>query len=119
LKQKFKLIEGKNNQIIPFPENGRRLPINPFKEIAEKFSDAKGNITDETFHSNLRSKSATQLATTFSIPQDGNGIPKLLSCNNQIQVFQLKEVCFRLVKITKQFVQLQANGDDDNSKLFC
>ncbi|MBK8380595.1 MAG: hypothetical protein IPL16_01610 [Ignavibacteria bacterium] len=63
--QKFKLIEGKNNPVTPFPDSGRKLPINPFKEISEKFSDAKGNIANETFIATCEA-AATQLAITLT-----------------------------------------------------
>ncbi|MBD1429230.1 DEAD/DEAH box helicase [Sphingobacterium litopenaei] len=114
--QKFKIIEGKNNPITAFPENGKKLPINPFKEIAEKFSEVKGNITDVNFISTCEA-SATQLAKIFSLPQDGVGIAKLLSLILNPS-FQLKERLFLPCQDYKAVCSTQANGDDDNGKYF-
>ncbi|HAO08163.1 MAG TPA: hypothetical protein DCQ50_14525 [Chryseobacterium sp.] len=112
----FKIIEGKNNPITAFPENGRKLPINPFKEIAEKFLEVKGNISNENFISTCET-SATQLATTFSLSQDGKGISKLLSVIINPS-FQLKERLFSPCQDYKAVCSTQANGDDANRKYF-
>lgn len=112
----FKIIEGKNNPITAFPENGIKLPINPFKEIANKFSEVKGNITDVNFISTCEA-SATQLATVFNLPQDGNGISKLISVIINPS-FQLKERLFSSCQDYKAVCSTQANGDDDNGKYF-
>ena len=112
----FKIIEGKNNPITSFPENGIKLPINPFKEIANKFSEVKGNITDVNFISTCEA-SATQLATAFNLPQDGNGISKLISVIINPS-FKLKERLFSPCQDYKAVCSTQANGDDDNGKYF-
>ncbi|MDD4994031.1 MAG: DEAD/DEAH box helicase [Paludibacter sp.] len=114
--EKFKIIEGKNNLITAFPESGTKLPIYPFKEIAEKFSEAKENIADENFISTCES-TATQLATAFNLSQDGNGIPKLLSVITNPN-FQLKERLFSPCQDYKAVCSTQANGDDANGKYF-
>jgi Lhr-like helicase len=114
--QKFKIIEGKNNPITPFPENGTKLPIKPFKEIAEMFSEVKGNIEDTNFISTCE-ESARQLATTFSLTQDGNGISKLLSVITNPS-FQLKERLFSPCQDYKAVCSIQANGDETNGKYF-
>jgi DEAD/DEAH box helicase domain-containing protein len=114
--EKFKIIEGKNNPIIAFPENGTKLPINPFKEIAEKFSEVKGNIADEIFISTCES-TATQLATTFNLSQNGNGVSKLLSVITN-QNFQLKERLFSPCQDYKAVCSIHVNGDDANGKYF-
>src|SRR5690606_2497617 len=114
--QKFKIIEGKNNPITGFPENGIKLPINPFKEIAEKFSEVKGNISDENFILTCES-SATQLAKTFNLSQTGSGISKLLSIIINPN-FQLKERLFSPCQDYKAVCSIQANGDDENAKYF-
>lgn len=112
----FKIIEGKNNPITAFPENGIKLPINPFKEIAEKFSEVKGNTTAVNFISTCKA-SATQLATAFNLPQEGNGISKLISVIINPS-FQLKERLFSPCQDYKAVCSTQANGDDDNGKYF-
>lgn len=112
----FKIIEGKNNPITAFPENGIKLPINPFKEIANKFSEVKGNIGNENFISTCEA-SATQLAKTFSLSKDGSGISKLLSVIINPS-FQLKERLFSPCQDYKAVCSTQANGDDDNGKYF-
>jgi len=114
--QKFKIIEGKNNPITPFPENGTKLPIKPFKEIAEKFSEVKGNIADTNFISTCEN-AATNLATTFSITTTENGISKLLSVITNPN-FQLKERLFSPCQDYKAVCSTQANGDDANGKYF-
>lgn len=112
----FKIIEGKNNPITAFPENGIKLPINPFKEIANKFSEVKGDITDVNFISTCEA-SATQLATAFNLSEDGNGISKLISVIINPS-FQLKERLFSPCHDYKAVCSTQANGDDDNGKYF-
>ena len=112
----FKIIEGKNNPITAFPENGIKLPISPFKEIANKFSEVKGNITDVNFISTCEA-SATKLATAFNLTQDGNGISKLISVIINPS-FQLKERLFSPCQDYKAVCSTQAKGDDDNRKYF-
>jgi len=114
--QKFKIIEGKNNPITVFPENGRKLPINPFKEIAEKFSEVKENIADENFILTCE-ECATQLATTFNFSQKGSGISKLLSVIINPN-FQLKERLFSPCQDYKAVCSTRANGDNANGKYF-
>lgn len=114
--QKFKIIEGKNIPITAFPESGIKLPINPFKEIAEKFSAANGNIADENFIETCES-SATHLSTTFNLSSNENGISKLISVIINPS-FQLKERLFSPCQDYKAVCSTQANGDDDNGKYF-
>lgn len=114
--QKFKIIEGKNNPITAFPESGKKIPINPFKDIAEKFSDVKGNIADTNFISTCETV-ATNLATTFSITTSESGISKLLSVIINPS-FQLKERLFSPCQDYKAVCSTQANGDDANGKYF-
>jgi ATP-dependent helicase YprA (DUF1998 family) len=45
----FKIIEGKNNPVAEVPTNEKKLPINPFKEVALKYSAAKENISSPDF----------------------------------------------------------------------
>ena len=52
----FKIIEGKNNPVAELPANEKKLPVNPFKELSEKFTLVKGNIS-YTIHFNLRNSS--------------------------------------------------------------
>ncbi|MDD2477036.1 MAG: DEAD/DEAH box helicase, partial [Dysgonamonadaceae bacterium] len=114
--QKFKIIEGKNNPITAFPEDGARLPIKPFKEIAEKFSEVKGNVTDINFISTCEAVAA-ELATTFNITTNENGISKLLSVITN-PIFQLKERLFSPCQDYKAVCSIQAKGDDANGKYF-
>ncbi|WP_297333840.1 DEAD/DEAH box helicase [Flavobacterium sp.] len=115
-KQKFKIIEGKNNPITAFPEDGKKLPINPFKEIAEIFSEVKGNILDTNFISTCET-AATELATDFNITTTEIGISKLLSVITNPN-FQLKERLFSPCQDYKAVCSIQANGDDVNEKYF-
>lgn len=114
--QKFKLIEGRNNPVTPFPENGRKLPVNPFKEISDKFSNAKGDITDATFIATCEA-TATELATTFGLPQTGYGIAKLLSVITNSS-FQLKERLYSPCSDYKAVCSIKANGDDAAGNYF-
>lgn len=114
--QKFKIIEGKNNPIIPFPENEKKLPIKPFKKIAEKFSEVKGCIEDKNFISTCETV-ATELAVMFNITQTGTGISKLLSVVTDPN-FQLKERLFSPCKDNKAVCSIQANGDNSEAKYF-
>lgn len=108
--QKFKLIEGKNNRVTPFPVSGRKLPVNPFKDISEQFSVAKGNIADANFIA-ICEATASELATTFNLPQVGNGIAKLLSVITNPS-FLLKERLYSPCSDYKAVCSIQADGDD-------
>lgn len=113
---KFKIIKGENNPITVLPQNGIKLPIKPFKEIAEKFTEVKGDITDENFILTCE-QSATQLAIAYNLPQNGNGIHKLL--NSLINPnLQFKERLFSPCLDYKAVCSIQANGDDENGKYF-
>jgi DEAD/DEAH box helicase domain-containing protein len=112
----FKIIEGKNNPITAFPENGTKLPIKPFKEIAETFSEVKGNIQDTNFISTCET-AATNLATTFNIATSESGISKLLSVITNPS-FQLKERLFSPCQDYKAVCSIRAKGDDANGKYF-
>jgi DEAD/DEAH box helicase domain-containing protein len=114
--QKFKIIEGRNNPIAAFPDNGKKLPISSFKQIAEMFSIANGNIANENFIATC-DESATLLATTFNLPQQGSGISKLLSVAINPGL-QLKERLFSPCYDYKAVCSSQAIGDDDNGKYF-
>jgi Lhr-like helicase len=114
--QKFKLIEGRNNPVVAFPDSGRKLPVNPFKEISEKFSEVKGNMGDATFIA-ICEVSATELATTFSLPQTGSGIERLLSAITN-PTFQLKERLYSPCDDYKAVCSIKANGDDATGKYF-
>lgn len=112
----FKIIEGKNNPVTAFPENGTKLPIKPFKEIAERFSEVKGDIANANFISTCET-AATNLATTFNITANETGISKLLSVITN-QNFQLKERLFSPCQDYKAVCSTQANGDDVTGKYF-
>jgi DEAD/DEAH box helicase domain-containing protein len=114
--QKFKIIPGKNKQINPFPEDGRKLPIKPFKEIAEKFSEVNENFHDKNFISTCE-ESAINLASTFNLPLKEEGISKLLSVIINPNL-QLKERLFSPCQDYKAVSSIQANGDDSNGKYF-
>lgn len=114
--EKFKIIKGENNLINIFLESETKLPINPFKEIAEKYSEVKGNIADENFILTCET-SAIQLATTFKLSQTGSGISKLLSVITNPS-FQLKERLFSPCQDYKAVCSTQANGDDASGKYF-
>ncbi len=114
--QKFKLIEGRNNPVTPFPETGIKLLVNPFKEIAVQFSLAKGNISNTTFIATCES-AATQIATAFSITQQGNGIEKLLSVITN-PALQLKERLYSPCDDYKAVCSIKTTGDNSTGKYF-
>lgn len=114
--QNFKIIEGKNNATTPFPEDGIKLPIRPFKEIAEIFSEVKGNIADTNFISTCET-AATELATDFRITTAESGISKLLSVITNPN-FQLKERLFSPCQDYKAVCSIRAKGDDIFGKYF-
>ena len=114
--QNFKLIEGKNNLVTKYPENGRKLPVNPFKEISESFSTVKGNIKDLSFISTCEAIAA-RLAATFGLRSTGTGISKLLSIIIEPS-FQLKERLFTPCNDYKAVCSIKANGDDMTDKYF-
>lgn len=114
--KKFKIIEGKNNPINPFPKNSLKLPIAPFKLIAEKYTDVKENIKNLDFITTC-DNSATILANQFQITSSGNGISKLLSVfvNSKLQI---KERLISACKDYKAVCSIQAKGDEPNGEYF-
>lgn len=115
--QKFKIIEGRNNPITTFPENEKKLPIAPFKIIAERYSKIKGADISDTNFISVCEIAAEELATTFNIPQTGSGISKLLYVITHPN-FQLKERLFSPCQDYKAVCSIQADGDDSNGKYF-
>ncbi len=113
---KFKLIEGRNNVVAEFPSTGKKLPVNPFKEIAEQFSLAKGDISNATFISTCET-GASQIASDFSLQQTGSGIEKLLSVITNPSLL-LKERLYSPCDDYKAVCSIQANGDDATGKYF-
>lgn len=115
--RKFKLIEGANNPVAPFPETERKLPISPFKAIAEQFSIVKGNILDTTFISACEVQ-ASNIATTFNLtlPVE-NGIEKLLLVFTN-PALQLKERLYSPCYDFKAVCSLKADDDDSTGKYF-
>ncbi len=114
--KQFKIIEGKNNPIAAFSESGTKLPIKPFKEIAEIFSEVKGNIQDTKFVSTCET-AAISLATNFNIATSESGISKLLSVISNPS-FQLKERLFSPCKDFKAVCSIRAKGDDTDGNYF-
>lgn len=113
---KFKLIEGKNNPVAKFPENERKLPVNPFKLISEKFTEVKGNIADSSYVTTCET-AATELATMFDLPQTGSGISKLLYAIINPEL-KLKERLHSPFEDYKAVCTIKANGDDEAGKYF-
>jgi DEAD/DEAH box helicase domain-containing protein len=114
--RKFKLIEGVNNIVTALPETGRKLPLNPFKEIAEQFSLAKGNISNTSFIATCEI-AATQIETAFNITQTETGIEKLLSVIAN-PALQLKERLYSPCEDYKAVCSIQTTGDDTTGKFF-
>lgn len=114
--RKFKLIEGINNSICPFPETGRKLPVNPFKEIAEQFSLAKGDISNATFIATC-DRAAIEIGNLFNIHLDGSGIGKLLLVITNFTL-QLKERLYSPCSDYKAVCSIKAIGDDATGKYF-
>ncbi|MDP2413378.1 DEAD/DEAH box helicase [Daejeonella sp.] len=113
---KFKLIEGKNNLVVPFPEGGKKLPVRPFKEVAEQFSLAKGNISNASFIAACEA-AATNIGIEFGIGRQGNGLEKLLSVITD-PALQLKERLYSPCADYKAVCSIKAAGDDASGKYF-
>lgn len=114
--RKFKLIEGRNNPITPISEGERKLPIEPFKEIAEQYSIVKGNISNNIFIATCES-AATRIANAFNTTQHGYGIEKLLSVMTN-PTLHLKERLYSPCNDYKAVCSIKANGDDATAKYF-
>lgn len=92
----FKIIEGKNNLVAEVPAS-EKLPINPFKEVALKYSAAKEDISNPDFISACE-KAATEISTAFKIPQQGNGVEKF-HCNYKPNFSIEGKIVFALQKL--------------------
>lgn len=112
----FKIIEGRNNPVAQLPETEKKLPVNPFKQIAEQFSESKKNISDPDFISTCES-AAMEIASLFNLPNKGNGIEKLLSIFIN-PTLMLKERLFSSCHNYKAVCSIKAVGDDANGKFY-
>ena len=114
--RKFRLITGKNNSVLPLSPNERKLPIIPFKEIAEEFTLLKGDISSPDFIATC-DRSATLLSTLFNIAASGTGIEKLLSAVVN-PTLKLKERLHAPCDNFKAVCSIKALGDDSIGKFF-
>lgn len=112
----FKIIEGKNNPVAEVPASEKKLPINPFKEVALKYSAAKEDISNLEFISACEN-AATEIATAFKIPQQGSGVEKFLTVITS-PIFLLKERLFAPCKNYQAVCSLKADGDDSEEIYF-
>jgi len=115
-KKPFKIIAGNNNPVGPFPSSSRKLPINPFKNVAKRFSNAKENISNSDFISAC-DEAATEIANAFSISIQGNGIEKLLGVITNPALL-LKERMFAPCENYKAVCSMKAIGDDSEENFF-
>lgn len=112
----FKIIEGKNNPVAEFPASGKKLPVNPFKEVALKYSEVKEDISNPLFISAC-DKAATEIATAFNIPLQENGVKKFLTVITNPTLL-LKERLFSPCKNYQAVCSLKADGDDSSEIYF-
>lgn len=112
----FKIIEGRNNPITQLTEKEKKLPINPFKQIAVQFSQSKGNISAPEFIFTCES-AATEIANLFNLRNNGNGIEKLLSIFIN-PTLMLKERLLLACPDYKAVCSIKAVGDDTKGKFY-
>lgn len=115
-KKPFHIIKGENNLVADLPQSEKKLPINPFKEIALKYSEAKEDISNPNFISACEA-AATQIATDFKIPIQGNGVEQFLTVITN-PIFLLKERLFSPCKNYQAVCSLKAEGDDSEETYF-
>lgn len=114
--RKFKLIEGINNPVAPIEETATKLPVNPFKEIGNQYLLAKGDISNITFITTCNT-AATEIASIFNVPEQGDGIDKLLTVITNPAI-QLKERLYSPCIDYKAVCSIKANGDEATGKYF-
>jgi DEAD/DEAH box helicase domain-containing protein len=112
----FKIISGINNQIADLPSTLTKLPINPFKNIALKYSEVNGDITNSVFAS-ICSQAAKDISKLFSIPEKDSGIACLLNVLIDDRLL-LKERLFFPCKNYKAVCSLKAKGDNSEDTFF-
>lgn len=119
----FKIIEGKNNIINPLSNSDGKLPITPFKEIAESYDLAKGNISAPEFISTCEN-AATALAYHFNIISNLSGVEKLLQVVSEPLV-KLKERLYAPCNYSengkvnyKAVCTIRLDGDDGTENYF-
>lgn len=115
-KKPFKIIEGLNNPIDKLPINLRRLPITPFRNIANKFSESMEDIFNPIFISACDT-SANEIAAVFGIEAKGSGIEKFLNVISNPALL-LKERLFEPCKDYLAVCSLKTEGDDSQDKKF-
>jgi DEAD/DEAH box helicase domain-containing protein len=112
----FNIIKGENNPVADLPSSEKKIPISPFKEIALKYSEAKGDISNPNFISACEA-AATQIATKFEIPLQGHGVEHFLKVITN-PIFLLKERLFSPCKNYQAVCSLKAEGDDSEETYF-
>ncbi len=112
----FKVIEGENNPVGELPKGEKKLPINPFKDVADKYSEAKEDISNPFFISACEI-AATEIATAFNIPQQGDGIERLLTVITN-PILLLKERLFSPCENYKAVCSIKAEGDTSEENFF-
>ncbi|MBU0488560.1 MAG: hypothetical protein KKD31_11490 [Bacteroidetes bacterium] len=112
----FKIIEGINNPVAELSTSEKKLPINPFKEVALKYSEAKEDTSNPAFIFACEN-AAMEIATAFKIQQQGNGVEKLLTVITN-PIFLLKERLFSPCKNYQAVCSLKAEGDDSEETYF-
>lgn len=115
-KKPFKIIKGENNLVAKFPENENKLPINPFKDLALKYSEVKFDFTDPIFVATCE-KAAIEIATSFNIPIQGNGVEGFLTVITN-PILLLKERLFSPCENYQAVCSSKADGDNSEEKFF-
>ncbi|MHB1687814.1 MAG: DEAD/DEAH box helicase [Ignavibacteriaceae bacterium] len=119
----FHIIDGRVNKVNPLLPSEKKLPVVPFKEIAEAYSTVKGNITDSSFASACEN-SANALELYFNLPLQSNGIERLLHTIIHPSV-KLKERLYQPCEVSaedkinyKAVCSIKANGDYSTGPFF-
>jgi DEAD/DEAH box helicase domain-containing protein len=119
----FKIIEGKNNQVASISSSDGKLPVIPFKEIADSYIGVKGDISNTGFIATCE-ESANIIASKFRISEHAIGIEKLLKVISSPQL-KLKERLYYPCEVNengkisyKAVCSIKIKGDDGHANYF-
>ncbi|SDJ58789.1 protein of unknown function [Pedobacter sp. ok626] len=112
----FTIITGDKTPVDSLPEDYKKLPILPFKEIAKKFSEVGGDITGVEFDITCE-MAASVLSNRFGIVKQSQGVEGLLKVLVD-PVMMLRERLFSPCGNYQAVCSVKAIGDLSSEKCY-
>lgn len=112
----FEIVEGEKLPIDDLPSGTQRLPIKPFKKIAQAYSNAEGAASKASFIEAC-DEAYIELSKIFEIQMPGKGIERLLKTMSDEKFF-LRERLFSPCKQYNAVCSVQADTEQVESNYY-